>query len=186
MNMKDIIYRRKSFRSYSKELLSADIILFVSPIYFGNISGGTKCIIDRLSYWSHLLKLHRKHGVGIVVSDGNSYEEGLKYLSVVMESLGISVVENFALKRSVVRSLPAIDSVLLPVAHHCINLYREAKYPVSNHQRLLFKTLKMKLQNNPVGAEYAYWKEHKYFDCGSFDELVNKDHHNLEKTMLQV
>lgn len=163
-----------SLKQLKTEMLSSNLILLVSPIYFGNISGGMKCVIDRLSYWSHLMALYGKLGVGIVVSDGNSYTGGSSYLSNVMESLGLSVVDNIAVQRRLAVNTIALDSVLSQIAIRSQQVYCSNKYPITERQRLLFRTLQNKIQKRGTGAEFEYWKYHGYFDCESFDDLVSK------------
>lgn len=161
-----------SMKLIKDELMTADIIVFLSPIYFGNISGGIKCLFDRLAYWSHLMFLSGKIGIGIVVSDGNSYAAGLEYLSVVMESLGLSVVSNISLLRKTAINTTALDSVLQTIVTSTLSSISSGYFPITERQRMLYLTLAEKIEKRGVGAEYEYWLANELFKYRTFDELV--------------
>lgn len=156
------------------ELMKADLVVFISPIYFGNVSGGIKTIFDRLSYWSHLMPLYGKMGVGIVVSDGNSYSVGLQYLSVVMESLGLSVIDNISLLRTTAANSTALNSVLSVLAESILRIKNGGELPVSIRQKMLYESLSKRIQSRGSGAEYDYWDKRGLFNYHSFSELISK------------
>ena len=161
-----------SMKKLKSELLSSDVLVFVAPIYFGNISAGMKLIVDRLSYWSHLLMLHNKLGIGIIVSDGHSHLDGLNYLSLVMESLGLSIVSNIPIQRKMILDPAALNSVLSYTAMQSLNFYKSQGYPLTNRQRLQFSTMQTKIRKFTAGSEYNYWMDHGYLTYDSFDDLV--------------
>ncbi len=161
-----------SMKLIKYELMSADIIVFLSPIYFGNVSGGIKCLFDRLSYWAHLMFLAGKIGIGIVVSDGNSSAVGSEYLSVVMESLGLSVVDNISLLRKTAINAAALDSVLQTIVTSTLSSISSEFFPITERQRMQFLTLAKKIENRGAGSEYEYWLANDLFKYSTFDELV--------------
>lgn len=72
-----------------KHIENADIIIFASPVYFGNVSAYAKAVIDRCQmYWSSKYVLKdsiidsRKKRIGVAIAcGGNSYKgqfDGLK------------------------------------------------------------------------------------------------------------
>ena len=77
------------------KILNSDFIIFASPVYMHNVSGDMKIFIDRISYWTHLLKLSGKVGVAVATSTGNGLEITTNYIHKVMAYLGIKVVGEF-------------------------------------------------------------------------------------------
>ncbi len=75
-----------------RTMLQSDIIVFVSPTYAHNVSGDMKNIIDRLSYWLHLIPLAGKNGIAISFSDTNGAIKVSNYLEMMMNYMGINVV----------------------------------------------------------------------------------------------
>ncbi|MCG4715535.1 NAD(P)H-dependent oxidoreductase, partial [Faecalibacillus intestinalis] len=48
------------FRKIKYAMLDADIVIFVSPVFAHNVTGGVKNIIDRLASWTHYMPLAGK------------------------------------------------------------------------------------------------------------------------------
>lgn len=55
-----------------RRLLDADIIFFCTPVYLWEMSGISKSVIDRISYWTHRLELAGKAGVTIASTDNST------------------------------------------------------------------------------------------------------------------
>lgn len=53
------------------EILQSDIVILGSPVYFHDVSSNFKKLIDRLSYWSHMMYLTGKAGIAVATSAGN-------------------------------------------------------------------------------------------------------------------
>lgn len=77
-----------------KELLAADLIILASPVYMHNVTGDMKNFIDRLAYWSHLLRLVGKYGIVISVSSTNGNFFVKQYLNTVSDYWGIDIIGN--------------------------------------------------------------------------------------------
>lgn len=71
-----------------EKLLSADMVVFASPVYAHNISGDMKIFIDRISYWLHNMKLNGKYSAVISTTLSNGHLTVISYLEKIMNVLG--------------------------------------------------------------------------------------------------
>lgn len=92
-------------------LLGSDIVIFATPIYLHNVSGYMKNFIDRIGYWTHLLKLSGKIAITISCCDSNGVEYGTEYLSKMLGQLGCSIESNIELRYGL-QEKNIIDSIL--------------------------------------------------------------------------
>ena len=76
-----------------QKLLNSDFFLFGSPVYAHQISGAMKTVIDRLSYWLHLLPLAGKAGIALSTTAATGEMEVLNYLVKIMYPLGLKPAE---------------------------------------------------------------------------------------------
>ncbi len=65
------------------EMLAADGLILVSPVYFFNVSALMKGFIDRYSYLTHRPALAGKPALAIATSSGAGLKETLKYFETV-------------------------------------------------------------------------------------------------------
>lgn len=71
-----------------EKLLSADMVVFASPVYAHNVSGDMKIFIDRISYWFHTMKLNGKYAAVISTTLSNGHLTVISYLEKIMNILG--------------------------------------------------------------------------------------------------
>ncbi|MCR4871135.1 MAG: DUF4135 domain-containing protein [Atopobiaceae bacterium] len=83
-----------------RRLLGADVILFGSPVYLAEMSGVTKCVLDRISFWSHQLELAGKVGMTFVTASNNHGPEAERHLRELLGFFGISLPEGVCLQSS--------------------------------------------------------------------------------------
>ncbi len=74
------------------KLLSADMVIFASPVYAHNVSGNMKIFIDRIAYWLHNMKFNRKYAAVISTTDSNGQFTVISYLEKIMCYLGAKMV----------------------------------------------------------------------------------------------
>lgn len=74
-----------------EKILGSDIFILASPVFAGAVSGDTKTLIDRLSFWLHLMPLIGKVGVPLCTASSNHAGQVLDYLTETLEYLGASV-----------------------------------------------------------------------------------------------
>lgn len=155
------------------KMLNADFIIFASPVYLHNVSGDMKIFIDRIAYWSHLLRLSGKVGIVVVTSTGNGLDLTAKYIHKVMTYMGIKVVGEFGV-------IPCnMNKEINSSIEKCSNIikdYINGKIIESdNALEIVFKANKISIesQSNLNTSEYRYWNESGLIKCNSFEEVLN-------------
>ncbi len=73
-------------------ILSADGIIFVSPVYVSQVTGLMKNFIDRFSFLCHRPGLHRQHAMAISTTGVMGLKGVLNYLEEVASTWGIPSV----------------------------------------------------------------------------------------------
>lgn len=79
--------------SLKEKILSADIVLFGTPVYLWEMSGVAKTVLDRISYWTHRLELAGKVGMALVTSSNNHASEVLANLTELLRFTGLAMPE---------------------------------------------------------------------------------------------
>lgn len=88
--------KNDSMEKIKKKLLEGDYIILASPVYLNDYTGIMKSLIDRLSYWCHLLRLAGKLGFVIAVTGRSGGDEVASYLEYFATSLGIKVIGKYS------------------------------------------------------------------------------------------
>lgn len=156
-----------------EKILNADFIILASPVYLHNVSGDMKIFFDRVTYWSHLLRLSGKAGVAIATSSGNGLDLTINYIQKAMLHMGIKVVGKFGV-------VPyEINEKYIKSVENCSSIISEyvtgKKIESDNLLELIFKANKssIELQSNFNTSEYKYWNKFGLIKCNSFEELLN-------------
>lgn len=156
-------------------MLSSDIIIFGSPVYLWQVSGNMKNFIDRITYWTHTFRLIGKVGIVITMSGNNGNQTTGDYLKLVLENLGMSVINNIALHYSDLKNQAAYDSIVEVEAKKIINSIVSCNFPLSTTQELFFQTMKADIQNQFDGmSEKKYWYENRLVNEEDFRTLYYK------------
>ncbi|MBX4262547.1 flavodoxin family protein (plasmid) [Clostridium estertheticum] len=154
-------------------LENADIVIFASPVYMHNVSGDMKIFIDRISYWSHLLKLRGKVGLAISTSSGNGLDITTSYINKVMNFLGIKVVG--ALSIVPYKKNEKYHEIIENCAISLVE-YMNGKEIVPDEllEAIFLSGKQMVMQQKDVNetAEYIYWKESGMLECNTFKEAL--------------
>lgn len=83
-----------------KELLDADTIIFITPVFLHNVSAFSKLFLDNFADWSHTMPLIGKQGVPISLSSTNGNEYANDYLKKILGYWGLSTLEPTSLELS--------------------------------------------------------------------------------------
>lgn len=150
------------------ELKKADIIFFVVPVYAHNIPGKMKTLIDRLSYEFHLMSLHGKLGISIIITDISGAERVSDYIYDIFTNLGVKQLDSYIYK-------------------HCLNnkfnIFKEIGSSISdkiNHNKdftncdleYFFKYYKDKYFDNS-DAISSFWHKKAVINSNNFQEFCN-------------
>ncbi len=157
-------------------LLKADAIILGTPIYAGNVTAYLKTIIDRISYWMHLMCLCGKPVLLVTTSAGNGVHFIKTYLSSLVHFLGGCLVdcENF--------TVYSIDDFYDEDIQKQIN--NASKILVESMQGIkiipteletVFKSMKknMRYYENDPNFEYNFWLKNCMFEFDSFKYVIN-------------
>lgn len=165
-------------KSIEDKLLEADFIILASPIYVHNVSSDLKKLIDRLGYWTHLLKLAGKGSAVLSTNMSNGHNTVSNYLEMVLTSLGSQVVTKYNASSHYPNQL--YDDKWMKAASNIIgySIIDCLEQGVKSTEKLdsLFITLKEMMlkyrEHNINYGEWSYWNEKGYFDCENFKELL--------------
>lgn len=166
------------FNKIKKEMLSADIIILGSPVYAANVSGDMKIFIDRLSYWLHLMRLSGKIGVMLLSASSNSLMETGSYLKRMMESWGLSVVNEILCTSDAPKMLdsPQFKNVIIPQYVSTLMEYISGKkISASVYQERYFKTLQSAYDapDYVSDAEVMYWRKNNLLHFDKYNDYLN-------------
>ena len=80
--------------SLKRALLESDIILFGTPVYLSDLSGLAKCVIDRLSYWTHRFELAGKVGFAFAVTSNSFGPETAEHVKHFLTYTGLTMIRS--------------------------------------------------------------------------------------------
>jgi multimeric flavodoxin WrbA len=165
-------------------LLDADLIILGSPVYAHQISGQMKTVIDRLSYWLHLLPLAGKPGLAISTTASTGEMEILNYLVKMMHPMGLkpigayNVFAHFQGQFYNEREVERRAEKAAESAAKYLNGEKQIKSTPSFEE--LFRVMKESIIQNRFykPGEYKYWVEHGQMEAKTYQELLDR---KLEK-----
>ena len=148
----------------------SDIIILGSPVYFHQVSGSTKKLVDRLSYWSHILQLRGKLGIPIAVEDTNGGQFAVDYLEKFLQYTGAAVLAKVVVSAGKLSSEAAFDSV---IRHYSKQVYNNLQAPaVALLQEEYYSQLrKIVSVKDKSSFERKSWDENGLFDYRSYSDL---------------
>jgi multimeric flavodoxin WrbA len=168
------------------KILEADAFFLCTPVYLWEMSGITKTVIDRITYWSHRFELAGKACVTIASTD-NSIESGLsERLKQYLSFMGASVVDGItAMNYSYpnINREDEIDPVMDAAAEKLIAAWKDPAAFITDTQEKLWagrvKIIKRsRFMKELIGIdlwdEIKVCEERKVADYGSYAEYVTK------------
>lgn len=75
-----------------QKLLQNDIILFGSPVYLADMSGLAKCVLDRISYWTHRFELAGKVGFTFATTSYSFGPETAEHMKFLLSYTGLVLI----------------------------------------------------------------------------------------------
>lgn len=169
------------FNSVKENILEADLVIIISPVYVNNVSGIIKNFIDRIAYWFHILKLSGKMGIVISIADNSGAEFVVDYLEKVLTFSGCNVIEKYNIIKT---------QSNLPLERIADNIYKNVELAKKNEKQYhstfdlekQFQYLKRSymLYKNAIleeAYEVKYWYTTGLIECNSFQEWLHKKRH---------
>lgn len=154
------------------KLLDSDIIIIASPVYFVNVSGKLKSVIDRLSRDIHLLRYAGRYGFTITVTSSSGAENVSGYLKTVQLSLGITNLNNYfyinMMENKEEFCKKVIDDMVLKLkgANTFSQYYLE---------KLLVMSKKLYTNSKVTTAETRFWEQKWVTETSCFQEFAIKN-----------
>lgn len=155
-----------------KAMENSDIIILATPVYFHQVSGSTKTFIDRIAYWSHVMKLSGKLSIPIAVEDTNGGELAAEYLDKVLQYMGTSVLSKVVISAGRLTTQAAFDSVVRLYARQIV---QNMDNPLcTTLQEQYYEQLKQVMRSREdQNVEKKYWVDNNLFSYLSFQELFD-------------
>lgn len=160
-----------------KHLEVADCIIFSSPVYENQIPGTMKCVIDRLGFWIHLLRLANKCGFVMVNSYGSGLEQTSQYLLQVMTHLGVDVRKKYTINTGYNFSKESVDTKAQIIARDMYNSILEKDNNSNELLYRIFETIKEKyvplIIDNVDQFEVNYWRRRHLDKMDTYEEYLD-------------
>lgn len=166
-----------------EKMLNADILFIASPVYLHYMTADLKLILDRLSWWSHTLRLQGKPIVIISTCSSNGFNSVLEPLSEIVTFMGGNVIAtaNAAQLPNQINN----DEWLNEVSSEIANRVEKFAYlpPQSNPfiEKVFSNSKIVMLQQEELAkgldiefGESKYWRRTGMMECDSFREYLEK------------
>lgn len=167
-----------------RKMLEADILLFCSPVYAGSMSGVSKCVIDRLTYWTHRFELAGKPTAILVTASGNHGKETADQIAEVLSYMGVALAYKGCAYRKGTPNIYLPDEMQPEVDKACAALLDALASPeryITPFQESAFVVLRASAQQQLAFArtvgrepsgEGAVWQERGMLQSGSLSRYV--------------
>ena len=144
-----------------RRLLEADVILFGTPVYLAGMSGVTKCVLDRIAFWTHRLELAGKVGMALVTTSNNHGPQVERHLSELLRYTGLAMPEGLCLQ---LHARPCLDKpeeaepALDAAAERLLAAWDDPTTCLVGRQELLWKGLALQTRRKMM-RHYLFGEE---------------------------
>lgn len=168
---------KDSFVDIKQQINDSDVVMIGTPVYAGTVSGDLKRLIDRLSYWCHILPLIGKYGIPIVTASSNHLLETSGYLRRIMETWGLCIPFEICCTVDdppMLRNDYFREQTLKQFALEFMVEFEKKSLGASGYQEKYFEALgRVYGSIEPSeSVESAYWRDNGYFEFTNFNELL--------------
>lgn len=173
-----ILDEKDAFCTIKAQILDADVVIFSSPVYAASVTGDMKMLIDRLSYWLHLMPLAGKIGITVVTASSNSLMETNSYLKRIQEYLGLCVIDSVLCTTDFPDILDSetFNNLTIPqTANKVTDAFKNpAILKSSTFQERYFSTVKKSYEQGHYdqNAEYQYWRDNGMLKCLRYNDVI--------------
>jgi len=171
--------KKDSMAQIKFKMLNADLIIFATPIYAGNVSIFMNVLFQRLSGWLHLMPLIGKRAVLLTSSCGNGIYMVNNYMKNIAWGFGMRVI---SVLNVIAREKADLDNEYnSKLTEKCAKLMgiciKENTSPDILNKGIneYFDSMKgmIALSEDDNKYEYEQWKESGLLLCESFEEAEN-------------
>lgn len=164
------------------EMISSDLIIWASPVYVNNVSGVMKNFIDRISDWTHIMRLAGKTGIVISTTSHGGDIYVRDYLKSILWNMGVVTLADYNMCVDFPQELYSGEKEKILIEKYTsdvINLIKNNKLEATLMHEFIFNSLKnmvnsvMKTDAKNLSAEVKFWKENDMINFNTFQELVD-------------
>ena len=162
-----------------KDLLDSDLIIFSTPVYLKQVSASTKLFLDRLGYWTHLMRLLGKKAIIIVTGSTNGINETAKYMLEICRYLGLCDIDLITYNEMTDGEICSSFEIVQTIADKTIKYYNtNEKLIISRKSEKIFesyKSLYSNMKNNGIETyEIDYWERTGLLNSESLQDFINR------------
>lgn len=164
---------------FEEKAMNADIIILGSPVYSHDISGDTKILFDRMSYWNHILKLRGKLSIVISTCSTNGHTTAIDSLERKMTSTGTKVIAKCNAAVNYPEELKNelwLSAICEDIATKTLDAFIKGDYSNKNLEgfyQAYKKMVQIQLNNGLSNSLTQYWVENSMLDNGTLSDLLN-------------
>ena len=161
------------------KIIESDFFILASPVYAHAVSSDTKKLIDRLSYWSHLLMLAGQGSAVFSTNMSNGHNSVIDYLSNILTAFGSYVAVKYNVSTHVPPELDDVlymEAVCKTLGMQIISVLENGVQVLEQHERLFTSLKEQMLYYKEKGlrkGEWQYWENKGYIECDSFNEVID-------------
>jgi multimeric flavodoxin WrbA len=161
-----------------EKMLGADGVIFASPTYVGNVTGYMKNFTDRFAYACHRHRFF-KNAMLLTTSGGGGAGFMLMAFSVAIESTGFKVTSKLSVvtheradwgtpKERAALEATKIKKVDAAAKKFYASVKAGTPKPGAMDTARFLITKNGHLYDEPGSPDYRYWKEHGWYDKGTY------------------
>lgn len=165
------------------EILSCDLLIMASPVYMHNISANLKFLLEKLSTWSHIMRLAGKPTIVLSTCDSNGSNTVISYLCEIITSMGGNVVANCNASSYQLNDSKWLESVEHQIFEIIMNSLNQTKVFSNSNIEKNFNTFKKVMEyrvsnnikiNKFYDEEKSFWVRTGMLECDSYQEYLDK------------
>jgi multimeric flavodoxin WrbA len=152
-------------QKFQEQVLGTQGLILASPVYLMGPPGRLKCLLDRLWVWALRPRLFDKYAGVLVVSGSYGALDVAAYLTAVLESFGMQVVDSVAgglmtPSRVEVRKRMLVEARLLS-RRIAEAIGTQRRFPLSSGGKAMITRIWGLIQDNKetFARSYSYWRE---------------------------
>lgn len=175
----DISYTQRNGDSKIYELeemiLKSDCFVVASPVYMHNISSDLKLILEKLSTWSHTLRLDGKPCLVLSTCNSNGNTTVTGYLCKVLTSMGGKVIANCNALEYQLRDKKWVTSVRKQIQKRINDkslFYHSSSSAIEEVFIILKKVIELREKSGDESEEVMYWKTNNLINFETFQEYL--------------
>lgn len=154
-------------------LLSADGIIFSSPVYAMNISGAMKNFIDSITYLFHRPEFHHIKGMAVSTTMGSNAKSTANYLRSVLKAFGVNDCSLLPITQfgQTIKSSDKLQSKIIKASTKYHKMLNKACKSPSLKDVLWFNMWKASTQIAKE-RDFEYWHENGWYESDYFFDVT--------------